>query len=93
MKKKAEVSFCEMPAAGKKRAGANRSAFYRHRGDLRWTGVREEPYKAAAGDWTRIVRRVLVGVRGESVRFHVRYFEIGAGGCSSLEHHLSLIHI
>ncbi len=81
-------SFCDLPSrAGKKVPGDNRSAFYRHRGDMRWTGVIDEPYKTAAGGWAGIVRRVLVGNRGESSRFHVRYFEIAPSGRSSLEWH------
>lgn len=87
MKKKgADVSCCELPAP-KRKGATNRSAFYGHKGDLRWSGVKEEPYKAASGGWTRIIRRVLIGCRGESARFHVRYFEIAPGGYSSLEHH------
>lgn len=82
-----EVSCCELPARKKTSGGPNRSAFYRHMGDLRWTGVKDEQYKEASGGWARIIRRVLVGGRGESARFHVRYFEIAPGGYSSLEHH------
>jgi ribulose-bisphosphate carboxylase large chain len=82
------LSFCDLPSpAGKKRVRSNSSAFYRHRGEMRWTGVADEPYKAASGGWTRIMRRVLVGNRGESARFHVRYFEIAPEGYSSLERH------
>ncbi|MGE5301457.1 MAG: cupin domain-containing protein [Acidobacteriota bacterium] len=90
MKKKREekVSCCEIdsmkPPAGRK---SNRSAFYRHRGDMAWRGVRDEPYKTGEGAWSGIIRRVLVGGRGESAKFHVRYFEIAAGGNSSLERH------
>ena len=90
MKKKREVkvSICEI--GGSKRQPArkqNRSAFYRHKGDMSWRGVKNEPYKAAVGGWSGIIRRVLVGGRGESAKFHVRYFEIAPGGNSSLERH------
>jgi quercetin dioxygenase-like cupin family protein len=90
MKKKREVkvSFCEIGGSKKQPAGKpNRSAFYRHKGDMSWRGVRNEPYKAAEGGWSGIIRRVLVGGRGESAKFHVRYFEIAPGGNSSLERH------
>ncbi len=90
MKKECEekVSYCEIggpkrPARGK----SNRDAFYRHKGDMTWRGVRDEPYKTERGAWSGIIRRVLIGARGESAKFHVRYFEIEAGGCSSLERH------
>lgn len=87
-RKKAEAtSFCELPPLKKTSGGPNRSAFYRHMGDLRWTGVKDEQYKEASGGWARIIRRVLIGGRGESARFQVRYFEIAPGGFSSLEHH------
>ncbi|MDA8433795.1 MAG: cupin domain-containing protein [Nitrospiraceae bacterium] len=88
MKKKRDekVSCCEI---GGRKASAvrNRSAFYRHKGEMCWRGVRDEPYKPEAGGWSRIMRRVLVGGRGESAKFHVRYFEIAPGGNSSLERH------
>jgi quercetin dioxygenase-like cupin family protein len=90
MKKKnrTELSCCEIRGP-KGRSGdkKNRSAFYRHKGDMSWQGVRDEPYKAAAEGWSGIMRRVLIGGRGESAKFHVRYFEIAQGGNSSLERH------
>lgn len=87
-KREAKVSFCEMDGTQKPAAGkANRSAFYRHKGEMSWRGVRDEPYKAAGGGWSGIIRRVLIGGRGESAKFHVRYFEISPGGNSSLERH------
>ena len=87
-KREVKVSVCEIGDA-KRPAGrkSNRSAFYRHKGDMAWCGVRDEPYKTEEGAWSGIVRRVLVGGRGESAKFHVRYFEIAAGGNSSLERH------
>jgi ribulose-bisphosphate carboxylase large chain len=65
----------------------NRNAFYKHRGDFKWRGVKDEPYKAKSGGWSGIMRRVLIGSHGESTKFHVRYFEIAPGGNSSLERH------
>ena len=52
-----------------------------------WAGVTPEPYKADTETWKGISRRELVGKRGESTRFHVRYFEIQPGGHSTLEKH------
>lgn len=89
MKKKAgaELSFCELPATARKTQKPNTCAFYKHRRDCRWEGVRDEPYKPEGSDWAKIVRRVLVGSHGETAKFHVRYFEISPGGNSSLEKH------
>lgn len=81
------VSLCEI---GRKRSSAknsNRTALYKHKGDLKWRGVKDEPYKTRGAEWSNIIRRVLIGAHGESTRFHVRYFEISPGGNSSLEHH------
>ncbi|MHB8880330.1 MAG: cupin domain-containing protein [Thermodesulfovibrionales bacterium] len=87
-RKDAPVSLCELPAPAKKTGPkSNKTALYRHTGGFRWKGVKDQPYKADGGTWPEIVRRVLVGARGESARFHVRYFEIAPGGRSSLETH------
>ncbi len=81
-------SFCEIVSTKKVLLKkTNRPAFYRHKGDMTWRGVADEPYKTVAGGWSNIVRRVLIGGRGESAKFHVRYFEIAPGGASSLERH------
>lgn len=87
-KKKKSVSFCEIPLPGKPGAGgANKDAFYRHKGNFAWQGVTDQPYKKAGTGWSDVMRRVLIGAHGESTRFHVRYFEIAPGGRSSLEQH------
>lgn len=55
-----------------------------------WDGVEREVYKygqEAGRDWQGIIRQVLVGNQAESTQFHVRYFEVAAGGYSSLEKH------
>ena len=70
------------------KAGDNRSAFYPFRADFTWEGVPQERYKAEEGAWTAISRNVLVGSRGESARFDLRYFEVAPGGHSSLEKHV-----
>ena len=65
----------------------NHSKVIRHLGEFRWDGVPLEDYKATTEQWKGITRRELVGKRGESSRFHVRYFEIEPGGYSTLEQH------
>ncbi|MGC2063607.1 MAG: cupin domain-containing protein [Thermodesulfovibrionales bacterium] len=88
MKKKESTSFCEIPLPkNTATAGANKDAFYRHKGNFTWTGVRDQTYKTAGTEWSNVMRRVLIGAHGESTRFHVRYFEIAPGGRSSLEQH------
>ena len=83
----AEISMCEI--GGKKPAAkrSNKTVFYKHKGDFRWSGVKDEPYKDKGADWSNIIRRVLIGAHGESTKFHVRYFEISSNGNSSLELH------
>ncbi len=65
----------------------NRSRLYRHKGDFTWRGIRTEKYKPRGGEWADIVRQVIVGNKGESAKFHFRYFEISPGGYSSFEKH------
>ena len=55
--------------------------------DFRWPGVPVSEYKQSTEHWCGIARMSLVGEAGESTAFHVRYFEIAAGGFSSFEHH------
>ena len=52
-----------------------------------WKDVPLEAYKSNTETWKGITRRELVGKRGETVDFHVRYFEIQPGGYSTLEKH------
>jgi ribulose-bisphosphate carboxylase large chain len=63
------------------------SRVMRFQPDYRWQGVPVAQYKARADHWCGITRTVLIGERGESTRFHVRYFEIAPGGFSTLEKH------
>lgn len=65
----------------------NHSKVIRRRGEFTWEGVPLEPYKETTDAWKGITRRELSGTRGESQRFHVRYFEIAPGGYSTLERH------
>lgn len=65
----------------------NHSKVIRHHGDFSWEGVPLEPYKATTDTWRGMSRLELVGKRGESPLFHLRYFEIAPGGFSTLERH------
>ncbi len=59
-------------------------------GGFRWDRVETEPYKISAhkgGEFCGASRQVLIGKNGEPVNFHVRYFELEAGGFTSLERH------
>jgi ribulose-bisphosphate carboxylase large chain len=59
----------------------------RHRPGYSWTGVRTEKYKLDDGTWSDVLRRTLVGGKGEKTKFHMRYFEIAPGGHTTLERH------
>jgi ribulose-bisphosphate carboxylase large chain len=65
----------------------NHSKVIRHQGDFTWQDVPLEAYKATTELWKGITRRELIGKRGESPHFHVRYFELQPGGYSTLEKH------
>jgi quercetin dioxygenase-like cupin family protein len=71
----------------KRKQPGNMSRLYKHKGDFTWKGIKTEKYKPTGGNWADIVRRVIVGNRGESAKFHFRYFEISPGGFSSFEEH------
>lgn len=66
----------------------NHSKVIRAAGPGQWEGVEPEDYKSDSETWKGISRRELLGKRGESPRFHVRYFEIQPGGYSTLEKHV-----
>lgn len=76
-----------MPKQELKKAVANKSRLYKHKKNFAWHGIKTEKYKPKGGDWADIVRRVIVGNKGETARFHLRYFEISPGGHSSFEKH------
>ncbi len=78
---------CDWSPAASAAAGENRSRFHAFGADFTWQGVEKEAYKAEEGGWAAIARQVLIGARGESARFDLRYFEIAPGGFSSLEKH------
>jgi quercetin dioxygenase-like cupin family protein len=64
----------------------NKSIFYPF-SEYTWEGVKTEAYKLEPGNFANIVRNAIVGARGESCHFDLRYFEISEGGFSSLEKH------
>ncbi len=62
----------------------------RFRPQYRWEHTQREPYKTSAhagGEFVGASRQVLAGTSGERVGFHLRYFELKAGGYTSLERH------
>ncbi len=81
-------SSCDWQGSPSAGAGDNRSAVYPFQNDYTWQGVEQERYKAEDCGWSDIARNVLVGGRGESAGFDLRYFEIAPGGHSSLEKHV-----
>ena len=64
-----------------------KSRLYRCTGNFAWKGIKTERYKPTGKDWAEIARQTLIGNHGETTKFHLRYFEIGAGGFSSFEMH------
>jgi quercetin dioxygenase-like cupin family protein len=54
--------------------------------EFRWKGVEPREYKDPDARWRDVVRHVLVGP-DEGTPFHVRYFEVGPGGHTTLERH------
>ncbi|MDX6770134.1 MAG: cupin domain-containing protein [Elusimicrobiota bacterium] len=67
--------------------GNHSKVIRREAGKFEWKDVPLEPYKTDTAEYKGISRRELVGKRGESMKFHVRYFEIAPGGFSTLEKH------
>jgi len=65
----------------------NHSKLIKHNGDHTWKDVPLESYKETTESWKGITRRELIGKRGETPQFHLRYFEIKPGGYSTLEKH------
>ena len=75
------------PAKEDCKSSDNKSRLYRCTGNFAWKGIKAEQYKPAGKDWADIVRQTLIGNRGETAKFHLRYFEIAPGGFSSCEMH------
>jgi ribulose-bisphosphate carboxylase large chain len=65
----------------------NVSKVLKHLGDFRWAGIEDAAYKPTTDTYRGVVRRELVGMRGESPRFHLRYFEVAPGGYTTFERH------
>jgi len=65
----------------------NETRIYRYNGNFSWKGIKREKYKPSGKDWSQIVRQTLIGNRGETSKFHLRYFEISPKGYSSFEMH------
>jgi ribulose-bisphosphate carboxylase large chain len=80
-------SSCELPVRRESPRGELKNRLFRFKKDYRWTGIKIEKYKNKGDDFEGIIRQVLVGNRGENLRFHLRYFEIAPGGYSSYELH------
>ncbi len=74
-------------APQRKAASLPRTRVMRYRADFSWTGVGTQRYKLEDGTWSEVIRRTLVGEKGERTRFHLRYFEVSPGGHTSLEAH------
>ncbi len=83
----ASGASCDWAPAATVTEQDNKSRFHRFT-DSGWEGVEPERYKADDGTWASIARHVLVGGRGESAQFDLRYFEIAPAGHSSLEKHV-----
>ncbi len=76
------------PKADKKKpASSNKSRLYEFKKNFKWKSVTVEKYKLKGKDWSDIIRHTLIGGRGETAKFHLRYFEIASGGKSSFEMH------
>ena len=56
-------------------------------GSWNWERIPQEMYKQDGGSFRGCSRYELLGKRGESTVFHVRYFEVEPGGWTTLEHH------
>jgi len=74
---------------GKQARGKPSGRMRLHRFDesYKWSGIKPEAYKKPDGSWADVVRHTLIGARGESTDFHLRYFEVAPGGNTSLESH------
>lgn len=86
--KKSKATLCEYRKNNvKDRNCKNISSIYKYKGEYKWKNIQVERYKVNNGGWRDILRQTLIGNHGESTKFHVRYFEIAAGGYSSFEFH------
>ncbi|MCX5718550.1 MAG: cupin domain-containing protein [Nitrospirae bacterium] len=92
-KKKTILLYCDWEKTvpqvhkGEKTFTEHKSKLYKHKGNFTWQGIKAEKYKSSGRDWLNIVRQTLIDNNKETVKFHVRYFEIEPGGYSSFETH------
>lgn len=64
------------------------SKVLKYQQDYTWQERARRIYKDDSGNWTGVTRTSLIGGSDEiPVPFHLRYFEVEAGGFSSLEKH------
>ena len=52
-----------------------------------WEGALPEAYKDDGSNFKGVTRVNLIGTRGESTKFHLRYFEVAPGGYTTYEKH------
>lgn len=72
--------------AGDSQVGSSQVLKYQQ--DYTWQERVRRIYKDESGNWTGVTRTSLVGGSDEiPAPFHLRYFEVEAGGFSSLEKH------
>lgn len=86
-KKKPEFNPCDWKSVINDKPSANISRIIRHRGGFKWTSIKSERYKEDGKSWSSVIRKTLTGNRGESAKFHLRYFEISPRGYTSMERH------
>jgi len=67
--------------------GNHSKVLNRKQGEFQWERVPQEMYKMDGASFKNCSRIELIGKRGESPCFHVRYFEVAPGGWTTLEHH------
>jgi len=65
----------------------NKTRIHKYKGNFTWKGIKTERYKPVAQDWARVIRQSVIGNRGETTKFHLRYFEIAPRGYTSFEVH------
>jgi ribulose-bisphosphate carboxylase large chain len=67
--------------------GNHSKVLNRKKNEFQWERVPQEMYKMDGASFKNCSRIELIGKRGESPVFHVRYFEVAPGGWTTLEHH------
>jgi quercetin dioxygenase-like cupin family protein len=56
-------------------------------GEFRWQGVSVSAYGPENSRADRATRQILIGAEENASRFHMRYFAVQPGGCTSLDQH------